>query len=112
MGNCTGTVKKRDAGIGDHVEVTATVNLSTSYATGGDTVPLAVLGLKTIRALLICGGATTPGGHAIEVLMGATEVTAPLLRIRDAATGAQLTNATDNSAQSMTVVAKGDHAYS
>lgn len=107
MGNCTVTLKK-----GTGLTTTGTakivdIALSTSYATGGDTVTLASLGVTRLQ-LLLQGGITTPGGHAVEVIHGAADTTAPLLRVRDVATGAQLTNATDNSAQSVRALIVGD----
>lgn len=107
MGNCTVTIKKRTGifptGDGKLVDIA----LSSSYATGGDTVTLASLGVRSLDALIL-NSATTPGGHAVEVIHGAAGTTAPLLRVRDAATGAQLTNATDNSAQSVRALVLGD----
>lgn len=107
MGNCTVTIKKQSGITPTGTTRLVDIALSSSYATGGDTVTLASLGVTRIEALLI-NGATTPGGHAIEVIHGATATTAPLVRVRDAATGAQLTNATDNSAQSFRGLILGD----
>src|SRR5688500_184464 len=99
MGQCTVTIRKKNTrpqGRGTYVQI----NLSSSYATGGDTVPRSLLGIgNRISELLVSGGATSPGGHAIEVLPGANEYADYKLRIRDAATGAEIANATNLSAQ-------------
>jgi predicted aconitase len=108
MGNCTAVLKKGPTtGISPTGRaVIADVSLSTSYATGGDTVPLAALGLPDgVDALDLCAAVTTPGGHAVEYIPGATPATAPKLRVRDVATGVELTSATNNSAQSVRVIA-------
>ena|ERR1043166_8297521 len=105
MGNCTAVIKKKASGRGFGRSIIAQVSLSTSYATGGDTVPLSIFGLRRLSALLVSSGHTTPGGHHVEVIPGATEYAAPLLRVRNVTTGAELTNATDNSAQSIIVEA-------
>jgi hypothetical protein len=43
---------------------------------------------------------SSPGGHALEVIYGTEEPpVAPKIRARDVASGAELTNATDQSAQ-------------
>jgi hypothetical protein len=115
MGTCSVTIKKRDVGIGDHVEVTADVTMSASYATSGDTLTLASLGLKTLRALLICSNAK---GYNLEVNHGATEVTNPLIIAYQgdntnaaAAPGIQVPNATSLATVTFRVIAKGDHAF-
>lgn len=109
MGNCTATIKRRTGLTPTGNTVIADIALSGSYATGGDTVPLSTLGMRSISALII-SGPSTPGGHAIEVIHGAAETTAPLLRVRDVATGSELANASNNSAQSVRVLAIGDIA--
>ena len=111
MGNCTITVKKGAPGITPAGQAKIVdIALSSSYATGGDTVPLASLGFKDCNALSLCGAALSPAGHAIEVIYGAAGV-APLLRIRDAATGAEIANATNLSAQSIRAIAYGDNPH-
>lgn len=107
MGTCTVTVKKQGGVSPTGTAKIVEIALSASYATGGDAVTLASLGVSRLH-LLDLNSNTTPGGHSVEVIHGATETTAPLLRIRDTATGAQLTNATDNSAQSVRGIAYGD----
>lgn len=109
MGNCTVTVKRRTGITPTGNTAIVDIALSSSYATGGDTVTLASLGVTRIDGLIV-NSETTPGGHAVEVIHGATATTAPLLRVRDVATGTQLTNATDNSAQSIRAVIYGDFA--
>ena len=116
MGTCTVVIKKRDTGIGDHVEVTADVTMSASYATSGDTLTLASLGLKTLRSLILCSPAK---GYQLEVNHGANEVTNPLILAYQgdnpnaaAAPGIQVPNTTSLATVVFRVVAKGDHAYS
>jgi hypothetical protein len=107
MGTCTVTLNRRSGLRPTGQGVIATVNLSTSYATGGDTLPLSALGFRT-GAIVLGGGATSPAGHAVEVVYGATESVNPLLRVRDAATGAEIANATNLSAQSVRVEVVGE----
>lgn len=108
MGTCTVTPRKLTGilptGIGRIVDIA----LSSSYATGGDTVTLASLGVVRLQALQLCSSATSTAGHAVEIIHGATEATAPLLRVRDAATGAEIGNGTNLSAQSLRAVVYGD----
>jgi hypothetical protein len=115
MGTCAVAIKKRDIGIGDHVEVTADVTLSASYATGGDTVTLASLGLKTLRSLILTSAntASAAGLQPLAVVHGASEVTDPKIMVGNAATPqAEVTAATNLSAlAAFRVVAKGDHAF-
>ena len=107
MGTCTVTPRKHTGitptGTGKVVDIA----LSSSYATGGDTVTLASLGVTRLQALVLCGP-TSPGGHAVEVIHGATEGTNPLLRARDVATGTELTNASNQSGQSIRALVLGD----
>jgi len=105
MGNCTGTIKKKSPLTPAGKTVIVDIALSSSYATGGDTVPFSVLGVKRLSALVLQSGALSPAGHAVEVINGANEFTAPLLRIRDAATGSEIANATNLSAQSIRAIA-------
>ena len=112
MGTCAVAIKKRDVGIGDHVEVTADVTLSSSYATGGDTLTLASLGLKTLRALILCSSVAPATTRPLAVVHGATEVTDPKIMAMVVATGIEETAATNLSTTIVRVVAKGDHAFS
>ena len=107
MGTCTVTPRRHSGILPTGTGKIVDIALSASYATGGDTVTLASLGVTRLQALSIAG-ATSPGGHAVEVIHGATEATAPLLRVRDAATGAELANASNNSAQSLRAIVFGD----
>jgi len=102
MGNCTAVIKKKNVrpyGRSNIVQI----SLSTSYATNGDTVPISILGIGNRLSAILGGAVTTPGGHAVEYIPAATEYTAPKLRVRDVATGAEISNATNLSAQSITV---------
>jgi hypothetical protein len=100
MGNCTGIIKKKHTRPYGRANIVR-IALSASYATGGDTVPASILGIGNRLSALLVSGSTSPGGHAIEVLYGANEYAAAKLRIRDAATGTEIANATDLSAQSV-----------
>jgi hypothetical protein len=113
MTACAVAIKKKDAGIGDHVEVTADVTLSATYTTGGDTVPIAALGLKTLRSLVLCAAhsAVAAGMRPVGVVHGATEVVDPKLMVGVAATGVEETGGTNLSTHTVRVVAKGDHAF-
>ena len=104
MGNCTGVIKKRNVRPHGRSSIVQ-ISLSSSYATNGDTVPLAILGIGNRCTALLGVGATTPAGHAVEYIPAANEYTAPKLRVRDAATGAEIANATNLAAQSITVEA-------
>jgi UDP-N-acetyl-D-mannosaminuronate dehydrogenase len=53
------------------------------------------------------GGHTTPSGHQVEVIPGANEYADPKIRLRTAA-GAELTNATNVSGESVYPIALGD----
>jgi hypothetical protein len=78
-------------------------------ASGGDTVPLPLAGLRTVTVLNLCSGVSSPGGHALEVIYGTEEPpVAPKIRARDVATGAELGNGTDQSAQSVRAIAYWD----
>lgn len=108
MGNCTVTFRRRTGvmptGVGEIVDIA----LSSGYATGGDTVPLAALGVRNLQALSLCAAVTSPAGHPVEIIHGATETTAPLLRVRDVVTGAEITAATNLSAQTLRGIVMGE----
>ena len=104
MGNCTAVIKKKNVRPYGR-SVIAQISLSTSYATGGDTIPFVILGIGNRVSFISPPGVTTPGGHVVELIPGATEYVAPKLRVRDVATGVELTAASNNSAQSVTVEA-------
>lgn len=71
--------------------VTADVTFSSSYATGGDAVPLGVLGLHQVDEVHVLGGTMvnnvaterskvyTPPAHGLQVVFGGT-TTAPKLK--------------------------------
>jgi hypothetical protein len=111
MGTCAVAIKKRDGGIGDHVEVTADVTLSSSYATGGDTLKISDLGLKTLRSLILCSSIAPATTRPLAVVHGATEVVDPKIMAMVVATGIEETAATNLSTTIVRVVAKGDHAF-
>lgn len=102
MGNCTVTIKKRTGIVPTGQAVVADIALSTSYATGGDTVVLKDLALPDgCDVLVLQAGASSPAGHALEIINGATPATAPKIRVRDVATGVEITATTNLSAQSV-----------
>src|SRR5437899_13086860 len=105
MGNCTVVIKKKSPLAPAGRAVVVDITLSSSYATGGDTVPIASLfgsssPKNRLTSLMLQSGAVSPGGHALEATNGATEYAAPLLRVRDAATGAERATASNNATQS------------
>src|SRR6266496_2142130 len=102
MGNCTGLIKKKNVRPYGRANIVK-ISLSTTYATGGDTVPFAILGIGNRCSYIGGQSITTPGGHAIEFIPGATDFAAWKMRARDVATGVELTNGNDFSAQSVTV---------
>jgi hypothetical protein len=107
MGNLTGVVKhKKVRGAGNSNIVLLT--FSNSYATGGDTLPISVLGIGKRVSYISPPGHTSPSGHAVEVIYGATEFTAPKLRLRLATSGAEQTNAVDMSGETILVEAFAD----
>jgi hypothetical protein len=107
MGVCTVTPIKRNleaGGLAIGEQRLVTINLSTTYATGGDSLTPASLGMPGITFVNLLSGVTTPAGHVIEVIPGANEQAATKLRVRDVATGVELTNGNDFSAQSVRAV--------
>lgn len=104
MGNCTGTLLKKNVRPTGRSSIVK-IALSSSYATGGDTVPLSILGIGNRLSALLGLSPTTPAGHAVEYIPAANEYTAPKLRVRDVATGAEIANATNLAAQSIIVEA-------
>ncbi len=91
MGNCTVAIKKAAPGIsGAGVTKVVDITMSASYATGGDTVLLASLGLDSVDALVLTGNAA---GLALEVVHGATPSTAPKIKVsRDNSNATYLQN--------------------
>lgn len=110
MGNCTATIK-RSFSEGPMKKVIADLAMSTSYATGGDTVPLSIFGLSSIELLNICGASSSVTGHTLAVLHGATPLTAPKIFARDVGTGAEVTNATNVATMVVRVEASGEGPF-
>lgn len=106
MGTCTVTTRKSTGLVPTGTGKIVDIALSASYAAGGDTVPLASLGVTRLQALNLCGSVTSPGGHPVEVIFGADEGTNPKLRARDVATGTEVTG--NQSAQSVRAIVYGD----
>lgn len=111
MGNCTATIQ-RSFSEGPMKKVIADLALSSSYATGGDTVPLSVLGLQTVEILNISGSSSGVAlFHPLMVIHGATNRTAPKIMARDVATGAEVTNTQNLSTLVVRVEAKGEGPF-
>lgn len=109
MGICTVTTKRRNMNLGSVHGVVADVAMSASYATGGDTLTIASLGLQTLEALIIPGTSSVLG-HTLAPIHGATIKTDPLIFARDVGTGAQVSNTTDLSTMTFRVLAVGEYA--
>lgn len=105
-----GTVSIANAvpGVINHLRtVTADVTLSSSYATGGDTVALGSLGLKEVDQIVthagtlqtsvaVPSGTFSPNAHGTQIVLAGTP-TAPKLKAYRGSTS-EVTNATDLSA--------------
>lgn len=78
MGTATVAIKKRTGITAVGQSTVVDITLSTSYATGGDTVTLASLGLPSVSAMVLTSNA---GGYNVQVVHGAVETTAPLLKV-------------------------------
>lgn len=100
MGQCTITFLKRNTRPHGRANLVR-INLSSSYATGGDTLARSTLGIGNRISIVEGNLVTSPAGHPVEVVYGANEFTNPLLRVRDAATGAEIASTTNLSAQSV-----------
>lgn len=109
MGTCTVTLKRKNVNLGSMHGVIADVALSSSYATGGDTLTIASLGLQTLEALIVPAAGSVLG-HVIAPIHGTTIKTDPLIFARDVVTGAQVTNAFDASTEIFRVLAIGEFA--
>lgn len=109
MGTCTVTIKRRNVNLGSVHGVIADVAMSNSYATGGDTLTIASLGLQSLEMLIVPEGGSVLG-HVIQPVHGSTIKTDPLLFARDVATGSQVTAATDLSTEVFRVLAIGEFA--
>lgn len=107
MGNCTAAIRKKSGLVPAGNCQIVDINLSTSYATGGDTLPASLLGFKNLDAVSLSSSVTSPAGHPVEIIYGAFGVD-PKLRVRDVATGAEISAATNLSAQSLKAVVYGD----
>jgi hypothetical protein len=109
MGVCTVTKVRRQVNVlGTQCDsAMVDIALSTSYATGGDTVPLASFNFpgSGLTALVLQTGVSSPAGHALEVINGANDYTAPKIRVRDVATGTEISAATNLSAQTIRAIA-------
>jgi len=80
------------------------VTFSASYATGGDTLPLASIGLQEIRKVMVDGGTLTPGfgdTSGLSVTLGGTPQAPTLLGFD--ALNTQLTAATNNTTRTIPV---------
>jgi hypothetical protein len=110
VGNCTGTIK-RVYNEGPMKQTIVDLSMSGSYATGGDTVPLSVLGLTTVEYLNLCAGTSNTLGHPLAVIHGATPQTAPKIFARDVGTGAEVANATNLSTMVVRVIASGEGPF-
>ena len=102
MGNCTAVIKKKNVRPYGRSAIVK-ISPSTTYATNGETIPFAILGIGNRCSFIGGQSITTPGGHAVEFIPGATDFAVWKMRLRDVATGAELTNGNDYSAQSVTV---------
>lgn len=89
MGTVTVTLKKRHVGVGASVVVTADVALSSSYASGGDTLTLKSLGLDTCYAAQLSGAG--PGGEVLRVVHGTSDNADLKVQGWVGSTGAELT---------------------
>lgn len=111
MGTATVTIKKRTGLAAAGACVIADITLSSSYATGGDTVPLSALGLKTCDALMLTG---SNAGYTMEAVHGAAVTTDPKIKLYEDKAAAASTplseeaNATNVSAVTVRAVIFGD----
>ena len=90
-----GVSKESQGIINDKRSVRVLCVPSTSYATGGDTVPLGTLGLKTLDKVLVDANANNTSGLT-QRLAGTPNV--PLLQFYDAA-DTEVANGSNNSAR-------------
>src|SRR3970040_422599 len=63
MGNATGSIKKRTGHVPTGDASIVDITIYSSYATGGDTGPLAALELEAVDVLVLTGGTA---GHGAE----------------------------------------------
>jgi hypothetical protein len=110
MGTATVAIKKAAPGLaGAGVAKIVDITLSSSYATGGDTVTLTSLGMSSLDALMLTGNAA---GYACEVVHGATPTTDPKIRLwEDKATAAATPLGEEAAATNVTSVVLRAIAY-
>ena len=103
MGTMTASVKATMPTL-NHAIVAAELNVSSSYASGGDSIDPTILGLSRVD-YIIAGGCDDAGFHAFYDDSGGTM----LLYDEDNASGveAQVANTTDVSAVRVSVLAVG-----
>jgi len=100
-----GVAKENQGVINSKRSVRALVAGSTSYATGGDVIPLAALGLKVVDRVFHDAGTDSIGDSGVSVrLAGTPEV--PLLRFFDAV-NTEVANATNLSTRQTTLIFLG-----
>jgi hypothetical protein len=91
MGAVSFTSITQNGGVGNRRSVDALVTFSNSYATGGDTVSLPLLGLKALYSVWEAQGmfaagpievasAFTPNTHGLQLVL-AGSITAPKLKV-------------------------------
>lgn len=112
MGNVTVTVRQ-DLSLGPFHAKVVDIAPNTSYAAGGDTIPLASLGLKTLQGIVLMSpysGAAL--FHPATIVYGATPQTDPKLMMRDVVTGAEVTAAFNASTAVVRALAFGEGPFS
>lgn len=104
MGAIVSTVISHQVDTSGRAVKKATLTFSASYATGGDTLDMANLGLRRVDQLFVDGGLATPGYH----LQLAGTAAVPLIKLIKGATApAEETNATNVSTVSAVVELHG-----
>lgn len=122
MGNVAVAIRRRTGLTPSGKCVIADLTLSSSYADGGDTVPLASLGLTTIDALVLSGASGVPSGggadvtgRVLQVVHGATDTTAPKIAayVQGAGAGPLTETAATTNLSTITVraIAYGDNYH-
>lgn len=112
MGNCTVTVRQ-DFSLGPFHAKIVDIAGSTSYATGGDALSLASLGLKSVQAIFLAG-AYGPAAlfHVLAPVSGTTPLTDLKLMARDTVTGAEVTAAQNLSTEIVRALVLGEGPFS
>ena len=113
MGTCTVTIRQTVPGVGPFKAVICDIAPSASYATGGETITLASLGLKTIQAIDL----TSPYSgaalfHPAAIVYGTTPTSDAKMMLRDVVTGAQVTSAFDASTAVIRAICYGEGPFS